>query len=115
MKKGFTLIELIAVILLLGLIGLVVFPSVLNQMKTADKNISEATRKIIYSAADDYINYNKEQFKTSIDNNNDIVLELNTLVNEGYLSNNIDLKDYDYVEVDIESGKILSFELIKSE
>jgi len=34
MKKGFTLVELIAVIILLGLLGLIIYPTVNNIIKS---------------------------------------------------------------------------------
>ena len=94
MKKGFTLIEVLGVIILLGLLALIVFPSVVNQMKKIDSNISESSKKIIYIAADEYIADNKNKYQDNFDYNSYIVVEIDSLVNNGYLANNIDTKNY---------------------
>lgn len=124
MKKGFTLIELMGVILLLGVIGLIAFPSILNQMKKIDTNVNEANKKLVYVAADDYINDNKESYKSEFDcdinksnNSNfecsDIInVKIEDLINDGYLSNSIDVKNYNYVEVSIDNGITYNHKLI---
>lgn len=113
MKRGFTLIELMAVIVLLGLIGLIVFPSILNQLKKIDTSISEANKKLIYSAVDDYIDDNIEDYRATFDNDGEIVVNLNTLIDEGYLGKNIDIKDYNYIKVAIKNKISTDYELLK--
>lgn len=113
MKKGFTLIEVLGVIILLGLLALIVFPSVVNQMKKIDSNISESSKKIIYMAADEYIADNKNKYQDNFDYNSYIVVKLNMLVNNGYLSNNIDIKDYKYVKINIENGNSNSYTMLE--
>ena len=113
-KKGFTLIELMGVIVLLGILGLVVFPAILNQMKKVDTSLSEANRKIVYSAADDYIKDNRNNFQTQIENDSNIVIELDDLVNGGYLSKDIDVKDYRFVEVSVREGVPYNYKLLKN-
>lgn len=110
-KNGFTLIELMGVIVILGVLGLVVFPAVLNQMKKVDTNLSEANRKIIYSAADSYINDHKSTFEDEIKNDDDIRLSISQLVSEGYLNNDINFKDYNYIEVSIRDGVTYNYSL----
>lgn len=112
-KKGFTLIELMGVIIILGALGLVVFPAVLNQMKKVDTNMSEATKKIIYSAADDYIADHKNDFQNQLENDTDISLEISLLVNEGYLSKDINFESYKYIEVSVRDGVTYSYKLLK--
>ncbi|MEI3529972.1 MAG: type II secretion system protein [Bacilli bacterium] len=113
-KRGFTLIELMGVIVLLGILGLVVFPAILNQMKKVDTSLSEANRKIVYSAADDYIKDNRNNFQTQIENDSNIVIELDDLVNGGYLSKDIDVKDYRFVEVSVREGVPYNYKLLKN-
>ena len=113
MKKGFTLIEVLGVIILLGLLALVVFPSVVNQMKKIDSNVNESTKKTIYMAADEYIADNKSKYQDNFDYNSYIVVGLDTLVNNGYLTNNIDVKDYKYVKINIENGNSNSYKMLE--
>lgn len=51
MKKGFTLVELIVVIAILGLISLVVYPNILKVLKDSRENAYESQKKIIEKAA----------------------------------------------------------------
>lgn len=113
MKKGFTLIEVLGVIILLGLLALIVFPSVVNQMKKIDSNINESTKKIIYMAADEFIADNKEKYQDNIDCNSFIVIEIKDLINDGYLANNIDIKNYKYVKINIENGNSNSYKMLE--
>ena len=55
MKKGFTLIEMIAVIGLISLIALVALPAILNQLKSKKGAVTEATEKLIFTAAEFYM------------------------------------------------------------
>ena len=42
MKKGFTLVELIGVIIVLGLIALIALPPILNAIREKESELSEA-------------------------------------------------------------------------
>lgn len=77
MKKGFTLIEVIAVIVIMGVILALTLPNIVNQISNKEEDISEASRKLIYTAADLYINDNINNYPSCI--------KLETLVNGGYL------------------------------
>lgn len=54
-KNGFTLIELIAIILVLAAICLVSFPTILNMAKQSDKNTYEEYKNTICLAARTYV------------------------------------------------------------
>lgn len=53
-KKGFTLIELIAVIAILVILGAILVPNVLGYRKKAEKSNIQASAKTIVSAIDTY-------------------------------------------------------------
>ena len=62
MKKGFTLVELLAVITILGILALVTFPIVLKQINNARSGIKDSQKQLIIDAAKDYMNANEEDF-----------------------------------------------------
>lgn len=103
-KKGFTLIELMGVIALLALIALIIFPSILNQMKKIDTNISEANKKLIYSAVDDYID-NDKTAKVCLNGRKELYVKLSVLKDAGVLSKDIDLKEYETLLVYYQGNK----------
>ena len=108
MKKGFTLIELMGVITIMGIIALVAFPPLLRQIKNSKSKIDEATEKLIIAGASNYVEENKNSFPKIEGNNYCIILQ--TLVDDNKLSK--DLKDSDgdnidlnkYVKVDIKNN-----------
>ena len=59
MKKGFTLIELISVVIIMGLIMVAVVPTVLNQIKGKEADISETSKQVIYLATNEYVKNDK--------------------------------------------------------
>jgi competence protein ComGC len=88
MKKGFTLIEVLAVITLLGLLALLIMPNVLEQKNKKEKEVDEATKKILYVDAEKYIRDNNYNILPG----NVFCVGVDTLYNGGYLS--IDATEY---------------------
>ena len=54
-KKAFTLIELLGVLTLLAIIALIAVTSVTRIIETSKNNISESQKKLIISAAKNYV------------------------------------------------------------
>lgn len=84
MKKGFTLVEMISVILIMALISITVLPSILNQVSNKTEEISEASKQVIFTALSNYLNnkqvtYPKKAGKT-------YCITLNELVQNGELT-----------------------------
>lgn len=84
-NKGFTLVELIGVVVILGLIALVAFPSLLNQIDSSKKQVSDSQKAIIISSAKNYVDENKNDYdtKTSFE------IPVDTIIEKGYLSEGI--------------------------
>lgn len=90
-KKGFTLIEIIATILVITILTLLIVPNILNSVNNKRKDISSTAKQMIYAAADIYVNENEATFQALDDAVYCIKLE--TLVDSGKLSKPIkDLK-----------------------
>lgn len=84
-KKGFTLIELIGVVVILGLIALIAFPALLNQINDSKSLVSESQKQIIISSAKTYVDENKNEYadKSSFE------ISVNDLISGGYLDKSI--------------------------
>lgn len=83
-KKGFTMIELLAVIVLLASIALIVTPLVTNSVKKGEETLNKQTKSNIVAAGKNWFNDNKDK----IVNNN--CVSVNTLVDNGYLDSSIE-------------------------
>lgn len=83
MKKGFTLIEIIAVILLIGLLCVFAIPAIVNQVGKKSEEVDQVTKEIIYSAAELYLN----DKNLTVPNCGDITLQ--KLIDNNYLDNSI--------------------------
>ena len=86
-NKGFTLAEVLGVIIILGILVIVSFPPMLNQLKKSQNKLSDATLKILGTAAEQYMDnhattYPAQKGKT-------YCFKLETLVNAGYLKSPI--------------------------
>lgn len=86
-RKGFTLAEVLGVIIILGLLVIVSFPPLLNQLKKSKSTLSDATLKVIGAGAEAYVDEHPSTYP--IKNGNVYCLKLETLVNNGYLKSPI--------------------------
>lgn len=102
MKKGFTLVELLAVLTLLGLVVIISLPAIINRVNNHEQKISEALSKTFYAAANIYIENNLEEFDTSTTHH----IKLSTLVKEDLLDSSSISEYHDYcVKVSYESNQ----------
>ena len=85
MKKGFTLIELMAVIVIIGLISITTVPLITTRLKDKQKEVDETRNQLIYSAASLYVS----DTVSEIGDNSTFCIRINDLVNNGYLDASI--------------------------
>lgn len=85
MKKGFTIVEVLAVIVIITLITLMIIPNIMNSVNNKKKDISETAKKMIYDAADIYVKENISSYP--LGENAIYCIKLESLVNSGKISN----------------------------
>lgn len=82
-KNGFTLVELIGTVIVLGLIAILAFPTITNLIRGTQEDLDEATKILIYTAAKSYVGDYKNEFIEQ--ENATYCIELRTLVQKEYL------------------------------
>ena len=93
MKKGFTLIEMIGVMVIISLLLLLVMPNIINYIKKGGDIKDKATKEILYTAAKKFMEDNKEDFKK--DKYSTYCIKVNILSNEGYIDSPMTLSSSD--------------------
>lgn len=61
-KKGFTLAELLGVLVIIALLLLLIIPGIINRLSKSEDEAKEAGGNIIYNAADQYIKEHPEEY-----------------------------------------------------
>ena len=91
-KTGFTLIEITAVVLILGVIFLISFPTIQRLMKKSEQDKDNMNNENIIMAAKTYLNIHSSEYEFT--DGTDIDILLNKLVEEDLIDDN------DYSETD---------------
>ena len=86
-QKGFTLAELLGVVVLLGVLAIVAVPPILNQLNNSKNKLSDATLKVLGIAAEQYID--EHSISYPIKAGNIYCIKLRTLVEYGKLDSSI--------------------------
>ena len=84
-KKGFTLVELLAVIVLLTLIGVFTVSTVLEKTESNKSLVDTASEKIIKAATQEYVSLNSENFERK--SGNVYCLEVLKVLNSAQIDN----------------------------
>lgn len=96
-KNGFTLIEMLAVVIILTLLTLLIIPNVINSIKSYQSKTDELSMAIIESGADLYIDDYKDDYPGYYGNN--YCISLNKLVDLGYLKKPVKYQDEDITDL----------------
>jgi len=86
-NKAFTLLELLGVVIILGVLSLIAFPPLLNQIKKAKQGIKDSTKTLIIDAAKDYYEDNTNNF--DLIEGMTYCIDIKTLTDENYLNKNL--------------------------
>lgn len=62
MKKGFTLAEILGVIVIIGLLLILIVPPIINRISGSGDEAKDAENEFMYNAADVYINEHPEKY-----------------------------------------------------
>jgi len=114
-KKGFTLVELLGVIVLLSLLVMLVIPSIVGSLKKQGNKTDELMLDMIEKAASSYI----EDDGSFIDKNgNSYCITISELVDKEYLKDNVEYEGKDItnsksIQVNYSDG--VNFELVDNE
>ena len=108
-KKGFTLVELLAVLIVLAILSTIVTTTIIKQVNETQKTLNEAQIDIVKSAAIEYAT-KKGLFKTkgSIYNICLENLEKEALIDKNIISSLDENKRY-YITLTVECDNICSF------
>ncbi len=87
MKKGFTLVELIAVLVILSVIALIVTPNIMVSVKEYQRQVYETELQAIKDSAKNWAADNISELPT--DNEFSLVVTINDLINNGYYDSEV--------------------------
>ena len=87
MNKGFTLVELIGVVVILSAILLIIIPNVTSGTKKGIKNADEQTKQNIILAAQNWASDNKSLMPQT--NGNIYKVKVSVLTEEGYITDKV--------------------------
>lgn len=85
MKRGFTLIELMAAVIIISLVTLLTFPNIVSRIKEAKDENKENIEKVVISSAKKYVNDNIDKFNDT----KTYCLKIETLIDNDYLKDDI--------------------------
>lgn len=95
--KGFTLIELMGVIIILALITLIATPNIIDQIRKMNTEVSKTQLAVLEAAADNYLSLNQNQYK--VDNGRVYCITLQEIIDAGILTDPV---------VDAGTGEVIS-------
>ena len=115
-NKGFTLTELLGVIIILSILVLLVFPKVYNSVKS-NKNGDKVVEKIIYNATSLYMDDNSDYYIK--DQSKTYCIKIKDLVDNDYLKAPVKYKDKrditNYMTVKVTYNDGFNYEIVNNE
>ena len=116
-KNGFTLIEILAVVVIIGLIFVLVIPKVANSLRNKKSDVDQTTTNIVISAAKLYVMDNTSKFER-VDGNISC-MPVSQLVKKGYLegpvknvTDDVDITNKKTVQITYNKG--FTYEMVDS-
>ena len=91
-RSGFTLVELMAVIIIISLIALLTFPNIINQIKKTKKSNNKMIEDVVIEQAKKYVSDNKDEFQDK-----KYCFSIDTLVDKDYVKDSL-FKNNNYLD-----------------
>lgn len=88
-KKGFTFVELLVVMVFLGIMALIIFPSITNLLKKTEDNRYNAFLNDVYLATEAYIQKNNDNYPQLKRTGGTAYIYMNNLVASRFLKSNL--------------------------
>lgn len=106
MQKGFTLVELLGIIVLLGVIILVAVPSLVTSNKNAEANDKKEFNNIINTACESYLNVKADEYSNVLNTSGtSVTISASELIDAGYLKETMNNPNTDN-QIGEENGNI---------
>ena len=113
MKKGFTIAEMIGVVIILCVIAVIAFPPILNLIKNTEKDLDDANKELVITAATQYVTMHNNDFAKKV--NSKYYIYMDELLKEQLLSNNIiensSLENNSCVKVSVDSNLNYAYDI----
>lgn len=85
-RNGYTLVELLAVVVILTAILLIVVPSLVRVFDRSDQQLTDANVAVIKAAAEQYVSENETDFPALQQDGGTVTITVGDLKDHGYLS-----------------------------
>ena len=91
-RNGFTLVELMAVIIIISLITLLTFPNIINQIKKTKKSNNKMIEDVVIEQAKKYVSDNEDEFQDE-----NYCFSIDTLLEKDYVKDSL-FKNNDFLD-----------------
>ena len=108
-NKGFTLVELMGVVLLLGLLTLVIVPKVLEQTEKKEKQLDKDKQRILFADTGTYINENVNIYQPIV--GKVYCIKVQTLIDEDVTSVDVNSFNNYYVKASVDDNENFVYDL----
>lgn len=88
-KNAFTLVELLAIIIILGIIMAIIIPEVVTTVKESKERTYQTNVETIKTATESYMNLSFKNYKSQFVSPGYVIITVDELIDEGFLKTDI--------------------------